>query len=91
MSIWSFEDEDMKYMLGIYGDREVDFIAIDGDTRLYIQVTYILAEQSTIDREFSVLEEINDNYTKMVLSMDQINRGRNGILHKNIVDFLLEN
>lgn len=38
-----------------------------------IQVTYLLAEESTIEREFSVLEAINDNYPKMVISMDRIN------------------
>ena len=76
--------------VGKYDDREVDFIALDGDRKLYIQVTYLLVEQSTIDREFSVLEEIEDNFTKIVISMDKVNRSRNGIIHKNIIDFLLE-
>lgn len=77
--------------VGKYDDKEVDFIAIEADVKIYIQVTYLLAEPSTIEREFSVLEEIDDNYTKMVISMDTVNRSRNGILHKNIIDFLLEN
>ena len=68
----------------------MDFIAVDAETKRYIQVTYLLAEKSTIDREFSVLEEIDDNYEKLVISMDKVNRSRNGILHKNIIDFLLE-
>jgi predicted AAA+ superfamily ATPase len=76
--------------VGKFGDKEVDFVAVNGEEKLYIQVAYLLVEQSTIDREFSVLEEINDNYTKMVISMDKINRSRNGIIHKNIVEFLLE-
>lgn len=76
--------------VGKFDNKEVDFIAIDGESKLYIQVTYLLAEESTIEREFSVLEAINDNYFKMVLSMDHVNRGRNGIVHKNIIDFLLE-
>jgi predicted AAA+ superfamily ATPase len=76
--------------VGKYDDKEVDFIAINGETKLYIQVTYLLAEVSTIEREFSVLEAIDDNYPKMVISMDRVNRSRNGIIHKNIVDFLLE-
>ena len=76
--------------VGKYDDREVDFIAINGEMKLYIQVTYLLAEASTIEREFSVLEAIDDNYPKMVISMDKVNRSRNGIIHKNIVDFLLE-
>lgn len=56
----------------------------------YIQVTYLLAEESTIEREFSVLEAIDDNFPKIVISMDKVNRSRHGIIHKNIVDFLLE-
>ena len=75
--------------VGKFDDKEVDFVAVDGEKKLYVQVTYLLAEQSTIDREFSVLEEIDDNYPKIVISMDKINRSRNGIIHKNIVDFLL--
>lgn len=76
--------------VGKFDDKEVDFIAIDGDTTKYIQVTYLLAEESTIEREFSVLESIEDNFPKMVISMDRVNRSRNGIEHKNIIDFLLE-
>lgn len=76
--------------VGKFDNKEVDFVVLDGDNKTYIQVTYLLAEQSTIDREFSVLEEINDNFTKMVISMDTVNRSRNGIIHKNIQDFLLD-
>lgn len=76
--------------VGKFGDREVDFVAVDGQQKLYLQVSYLLAHQSTIDREFSVLEEIEDNYPKIVISMDKINQSREGILHKNIIDFLLE-
>ena len=76
--------------VGKYGDKEVDFIAVNGDQRTYIQVTYLLAEESTIEREFSVLEKIEDNYPKLVISMDRVNRSRNGVQHMNIVEFLLE-
>lgn len=76
--------------VGKYEDREVDFIAVDGDVTEYIQVVYLLAEEATIEREFSVLEAIDDNFSKLVISMDTVNRSRNGIIHKNIVDFLLE-
>jgi len=76
--------------VGKFDDKEVDFIAIDGNTTKYIQVTYLLVEESTIEREFSVLEAIEDNFPKMVISMDRVNRSRNGIEHKNIIDFLLE-
>ena len=76
--------------VGKLDDKEVDFIAIDGDTTKYIQVTYLLPEESTIESEFSILEAIEDNFPKMVISMDRVNRSRNGIEHKNIIDFLLE-
>ncbi len=76
--------------VGKAGEREVDFIAVKGTVKIYIQVTYILAEKSTIEREFSVLEAIDDNYAKWVISMDPVNRSRNGIVHKNIIDFLIE-
>jgi len=76
--------------VGKFDDKEVDFIAINGNTTKYIQVTYLLAEESTIEREFSVLEAIDDNFPKMVISMDKVNRSRNGIVHKNIIDFLFE-
>ena len=76
--------------VGKLDDKEIDFIAIDGKLKIYIQVTYLLAEESTIEREFSVLESIKDNYPKMVISMDRVEHSRNGITHKNIIDFLLE-
>ena len=76
--------------VGKFGDREVDFIVIKGDSKMYIQVAYLLVESATIEREFSVLEEITDNFPKLVISMDQVNRSRNGIQHQNIIDFLLE-
>jgi len=43
----------------------------------------------TMEREFGVLETIDDNYPKYVVSLDGIDRSQNGILHQNIRDFLL--
>ncbi|EIP98509.1 putative ATPase (AAA+ superfamily) [Opitutaceae bacterium TAV1] len=71
------------------GGREVDFIATRGGDRIYVQVCYLLADSTTVEREFSVLETIPDAFPKYVVSMDEINRGRNGVLHFNIRDFLL--
>lgn len=75
--------------IGKRGNQEVDFVAISGGARVYIQVSYLLATEETVNREFSVLEGIPDNYPKYVVSMDEIDRGRNGIKHKNIREFLL--
>lgn len=68
---------------------EVDFIAMKNTERIYVQVTYLLASEETMEREFGVLEKIPDNYPKYVISMDEIDRGRNGIKHLNIRNFLL--
>lgn len=75
--------------IGKNGSNEVDFVAIIGNSRIYIQVSYLLASDEALEREFSVLESIPDNYPKYVVSMDEIDRGRNGIKHMNIRDFLL--
>ncbi len=81
---------DYEVYIGKFDDKEIDFIAIKGNVKHYIQVAYLLAEHSTIEREFSVLESVDDQFPKMVISMDSVNRSRNGVIHKNIIDFLLE-
>ena len=52
-------------------------------------MTYLLADENTISREFGVFSGLDDNFDKYVLSMDQLNMSRNGIKHRNIVDWLL--
>ena len=70
--------------------KEIDFVATRGqDEKLYIQVAYEITENNR-EREFGNLEAIRDNYPKMVLSRDRIQLSSNGIVHKNIVDFLLD-
>ena len=77
---------------GKYDDLEIDFVAEKNSVIKYIQVTYLLSSKETEDREFRPLEKIQDNYPKMVLSMDTVwGDNRNGIERKNIIDFLLEN
>lgn len=75
--------------IGKIGDLEVDFVCTKNrDDKIYIQVAYLLASPETIEREFSVLEKIQDNYPKYVISMDFFNLSRNGIKHLNIIEFL---
>ncbi|KID49899.1 hypothetical protein C095_03720 [Fusobacterium necrophorum subsp. funduliforme B35] len=50
----------------------------------------MMTTEETRKREFSVYSSIKDNFPKYVLSMDNINFTQNGIIHKNIIDFLLE-
>ena len=68
---------------------EVDFVAIQNGKKCFIQVSYLLASQSTIEREFSAFAPISDASPKYVLSLDKIDMSRDGIAHINIVDFLL--
>ena len=75
--------------IGKINDLEVDFICTKYEEKIYIQVTYLLASEETIEREFSVLELIKDNFPKYVISMDQFDMSRNGIKHYNMIDFLL--
>lgn len=69
--------------------REIDFIAERNGQRLYVQVAYLLASETAIEREFAPLMLVQDNWPKMVLSMDQANFSRSRIVHQNILDFLL--
>ncbi|EPI47618.1 hypothetical protein [Gardnerella vaginalis] len=57
--------------------------------KLYVQVTYLLASEETVNREFGVYDAIRDNFPKYVVSLDEFDMSRNGIKHRNIRDFLL--
>ena len=72
-------------------DYEVDFIAENPNEIKYYQVTQSLKESSVLERELRSLESIQDNYEKIILTMDRtINKDYNGIKVINIIDFLLE-
>lgn len=75
--------------VGRVGDLEVDFVCERENQKIYLQVSYLLASDETIEREFGSLLAIDDNYPKYVLSMDKFDMGRRGILHKYIPDFLI--
>ena len=78
-----------KVYVGKKGDLEIDFIAEKQGKKIYIQVAYLLANEETIKREFSVYNFVKDSYPKYVVSMDELDFSQNGIIHKNIKDFLL--
>ena len=75
--------------VGKAGTKEIDFVCQLQDQKLYIQVTYLLASEETIQREFGVYNSIRDNFPKYVVSMDEIDMSQNGIKHKNIREFLM--
>ncbi len=77
-----------KVTVGKSGDKEIDFVCNKQGSKLYIQVTYILASAETVRREFGVLEQVPDNFPKYVVSMDELDMSRNGIKHCNIRRFL---
>lgn len=75
--------------IGSLDNGEVDFVAIKDGNIEYYQVCYILSDDKLIDREFGVYENIKDNYPKYVLSLDKFDISQNGIIHKNIIEWLL--
>lgn len=68
---------------------EVDFVASKNGKKCFIQVALTMEEQSTIEREFGAFRPIKDASPKYVLSLDPIDMSRDGVIHLNIVDFLL--
>ena len=77
--------------VGKQGNKEIDFIAEKKQNIIYIQVSYKLESQETIDREFSSLLSINDQFPKYVISMDDFFEDSiEGIQHLYISDFLLK-
>lgn len=71
-----------EVFVGVMKNREVDFVAKKADKILYVQSTYLLMDEETIKREYESLEGINDNYEKIVVSLDDITLPQNkGIKH----------
>lgn len=69
---------------------EVDFIAVKGMHRLYFQVSLSALDELTYEREMNSLLKINDQYPKYLITMDKIDLSKDGIVHVNLFDFLLE-
>jgi len=76
--------------IGKVDQFEIDFVASKNEQKEYYQVAYLLGSQKTRDREFDVYRRVQDSYPKFVISMDEVNFSQDGIIHKNIVKFLLE-
>ncbi len=69
---------------------EVDFIAVKETNRHYFQVSLTALDENTYDREVNSLLKINDQYPKYLITMDKIDLSKDGIIHLNLFDFLLE-
>ncbi|HIS12414.1 MAG TPA: ATP-binding protein [Candidatus Onthocola stercoravium] len=75
--------------IGNNDGREIDFIATKHNIKEYYQVAYTLADENTERREFNAFDNIKDNYPKYVISTDKLDYSQNGIIHKSIIDWLL--
>jgi uncharacterized protein len=76
--------------IGKVGNLEVDFVCKKHKKVIYIQVSYLLASEKTIEREFRPLKNIKDNYSKYVITLDEVNMSHEGIEHLNLINFLLD-
>ena len=76
--------------VGKVNGYEIDFVCKKPNKKIYVQVSYMLGSDSTIEREFKPLLMIKDNYPKYVISLDQLDFSRNGITHLNLLDFLTD-
>lgn len=71
-----------EVFVGALKGKEIDFVAKMGDRLIYLQSTYLMADEQTIRREYAPLTEIPDNYEKIVVSLDDISLPSNeGIRH----------
>ena len=86
----SFLGYDIK--VGVLNAGEVDFVCKKTGQTIYVQASYIIAEETTREREFVPLEKIRDNYPKYVISATPYltKRNENGIIHLSLRKFLTE-
>ncbi len=75
--------------IGTFEYGEIDFIALKHNEIKYFQVAYKLSDE-IVEREFGIYKYVDDNYPKYVISTDTLDFSQNGIIHKNIIDFLLD-
>lgn len=79
-----------KVFVGKLDDKEIDFIAELRDEKIYVQVCYLMSEQSTVEREINPLLNVRDNHPKYIVTMDEAwNDNIEGIRVLHIADFLL--
>lgn len=79
-----------KVQVGVLGAGEIDFVCTRQGETMYVQVTYLMGEQATRDREIGPLEKIRDNHPKFVISATPFltSRDENGIKHISLREFL---
>lgn len=75
--------------IGKVGLKEIDFVAHQGNEKVYYQVAASVLDENTLNREIAPLESVGDHYPKVLLTMDDLSTIREGIRQVNIIDFLL--
>ena len=80
-----------KVYVGKLDELEVDFVAQNSENIIYYQVALTTREESTLERELLPLRKINDNYPKIILTLDDdLDADFEGIKKKNVIDWLLK-
>ena len=75
--------------IGKVGPLKIDFIAQRSNSRIYYQVSISILDPATFQREIRPLKQISDNYPKFILSLDTLPLEEDGILQKNIIEWLM--
>lgn len=79
---------DYRIYTGEIDDYEIDFICEKNEEIIYIQVSMSLIDEKTREREFRPLQMIEDNYPKIILSLDTLDFSESGIKNINVEQFL---
>lgn len=77
-----------KMSVGRIGALECDFITRINDEYRYIQVAMTIMSPETEEREYKPFTKIRDNYPKYLLTIDSLQQKKDGVIHKNIIDFI---
>ncbi len=80
-----------KVSVGRIGALECDFITRIKDEYRYVQVAMTIMDERTENREYAPFAKIRDNYPKYLLTIDTLLQKRDGVIHKNIIDFIAKN
>lgn len=80
-----------KVWTGMLRNAEIDFVAKNRNGEIeYYQISWEMSNPETEKREFGALEKVNDNYPKILLSTESFPQGKNGIVHRNVFQWFLE-
>lgn len=80
-----------KVNIGKLSEKEVDFVAKNSNGLEYYQISASVLDETTLKRELSPLESIQDHFPKILLTLDEVPKSANfnGIRHLNLIDWLL--